>query len=303
MSKIIILIGISGSGKSTEAKEISKSTGAVIVNRDSIRSMLFGLSDEDHKDYNQREDLYECEKLVTEVEKKSVRSILSTGKDVIADNTHLKMSYLNAYKEYDVSLEYLLIDEDLFTCLTRDSQRKRSVGPEVINRQYASLQELKKEFDFAPYNLVPVPPKTRDEEKKDCYIFDLDGTLAKMKGRSPFDWHRVDEDEINGPVYEICQALSISKNQMHWDCIIVSGRSDEVMKPTLKWLDRYGISFDRIYMRKAGDFRKDSVVKEEIWKEIEKDYNIICMFDDRDQVVNHARSLGYTVLQVAEGNF
>jgi len=56
-------------------------------------------------------------------------------------------------------------------------------------------------------------------------------------------------------------------------------------------------------MRKKGDNRKDSIVKEEIWNEIEKEYNIICMFDDRDQVVEHARSLGYTVAQVAEGNF
>jgi hypothetical protein len=56
-------------------------------------------------------------------------------------------------------------------------------------------------------------------------------------------------------------------------------------------------------MRKKGDYRKDSIVKEEIWAEIEKDYNIICMFDDRNQVVDHARSLGHTVLQVAEGDF
>ena len=134
-------------------------------------------------------------------------------------------------------------------------------------------------------------------------IYDLDGTLALMKGRSPFDWHRVGEDGLNHPIYEIYQGMAFSKGIMETDQIIVSGRSEESMELTKEWLKRYEIQYEGIYMRKKGDNRKDSIVKEEIWNEIEKEYNIICMFDDRDQVVEHARSLGYTVAQVAEGNF
>jgi predicted kinase len=303
MAKITVLIGISGSGKSTFANELSKKTGAVIVSRDGIRSMLFGLSDEEHVSYYQREDLFKCEKAVTEVEKSTIKSLLRSGKDVIADNTHLRLKYVQAYRDYGVRVEYKLIDEDLFTCLTWDSQRKKSVGEEVIKRQYSSLLELKKTFDFSDYEPVSAPLKVRDENKQDCYIFDLDGTLALMKDRSPFDWHRVDEDLLNTPVYEIYQALSISGVMMKMNFLIVTGRSEEAYEPTIRWLKKYAIDFDGLYMRSKGDNRKDSIVKEEIWQEIEKDYNIICMFDDRDQVVNHARSLGYAVLQVAEGNF
>ena len=303
MSKITVLIGISGSGKSTLAKEMAKSTGAKIVNRDSLRSMIFGLSDSDHTAYYQDPELYKKEKMVTKMEESIIKTALKEGNDVIADNTHLRIKYLNEYQKYNIPVEFLVVDEDLFTCLTRDSQRERSVGRDIIQDQYQRLLELKKNFDFKPFTPVERVKKERDPDKRDCMIFDLDGTLAIMNGRGPFDWHRVHEDGINFPIFEIYQTMSFSKEMMGLDFIIVSGRSEESMKLTKKWLETYAIHYDGIYMRKKGDYRKDSIVKEEIWAEIEKDYNIICMFDDRNQVVDHARSLGHTVLQVAEGDF
>lgn len=303
MSKIIVLVGISASGKSTLARDLAKETGAKIVNRDGIRSMLFGLSDEDHAAYYQSQELGKREKLVSSVEISTIKAILKSGGSVIADNTHLKLDYITGYKKYGVPIEYRLVDEDLFTCMTRDSARTRSVGNDILKYQYENLLKLKASFDFQPYTPSISAKKERDPEKKDCMIYDLDGTLALMKGRGPFDWHRVAEDGVNHPIYEIYQGLAFSKGIMEMDQIIVSGRSEESMDLTKAWLDRYQIQYEAIYMRKKGDNRKDSIVKEEIWNEIEKDYNIICMFDDRDQVVEHARSLGYTVLQVAEGNF
>lgn len=303
MGKITVLIGISGSGKSTLAKEMAKNTGAKIVNRDSLRSMLFGLSDSDHSSYYQDPDLYKKEKTVTKMEESIIKSLLRDGSDVIADNTHLRIKYLNAYQKYNVPVEFVVVDEDLFTCLTRDSQRERSVGRDIIQDQYQRLLELKKNFNFEPFVASTGSKKQRDPDKKDCMIFDLDGTLAIMNGRGPFDWHRVHEDGINPAIFEIYQSMSFSKKMMGIDFIIVSGRSEESMKLTKQWLETYAIRYDGIYMRKKGDYRKDSIVKEEIWNEIEKEYNIICMFDDRNQVVDHARSLGHTVLQVAEGDF
>jgi len=44
-------------------------------------------------------------------------------------------------------------------------------------------------------------------------------------------------------------------------------------------------------------------VKEEMWRKIIETNYIVSMYDDRNQVVNHARSLGFTVCQVADGNF
>ncbi len=58
-------------------------------------------------------------------------------------------------------------------------------------------------------------------------------------------------------------------------------------------------------MREAGDMRKDSIVKKELFDQhIRGKYNVRMVIDDRDQVVDMWRNeLGLTCLQVAEGDF
>lgn len=70
MKKIVLTIGISGSGKSTFAHEQWKAnpTGVVVVNRDSIRNLLFGFTDQTIQEYYKRPDLNKLEKQVTKYE-------------------------------------------------------------------------------------------------------------------------------------------------------------------------------------------------------------------------------------------
>ena len=57
-------------------------------------------------------------------------------------------------------------------------------------------------------------------------------------------------------------------------------------------------------MRKKDDFRKDSIIKKEIFEnEINPKYNVLFVYDDRNQVVKTWRELGVKVFQVEEGNF
>ena len=59
-----------------------------------------------------------------------------------------------------------------------------------------------------------------------------------------------------------------------------------------------------LHMRRAGDARKDSVVKRELFDAHVRDrYNVRRVYDDRNQVVDMWRSLGLACLAVAEGNF
>ena len=53
-------------------------------------------------------------------------------------------------------------------------------------------------------------------------------------------------------------------------------------------------------MRKPGDFRKDYIIKSEIIQELQKEYNIICAFDDRDSSAKAFRDNGVLCLQVWE---
>lgn len=57
-------------------------------------------------------------------------------------------------------------------------------------------------------------------------------------------------------------------------------------------------------MRKDNDFRKDAVIKEEIYKTfIEPKYDVVAVFEDRDQCVESWRNLGLLCCQVWYGDF
>jgi hypothetical protein len=57
-------------------------------------------------------------------------------------------------------------------------------------------------------------------------------------------------------------------------------------------------------MRKADDYRKDSIIKKEIYdNDIFPRYNVLFVYDDRNQVVEMWRGLGVKVFQVELGNF
>ena len=86
--------------------------------------------------------------------------------------------------------------------------------------------------------------------------------------------------------------------------ILCSGRGSETRDRTVAWMDANEIPFHALYMRRAGDYRQDSIVKVELLEEIRADYgNPYLWFDDRTQVVDAIRAQGVRVLQVAPGDF
>ncbi len=138
--------------------------------------------------------------------------------------------------------------------------------------------------------------------KEKAIIVDVDGTLADMKGvRGPFDWDKVSLDKPHLDVIEMIQDFaSLNKYKI----IITTGRDGSCMQDTVKWLVEYKVPFNDFFMRPEGDFRKDNIIKSEIYMDhIRPKYDVKFVVDDRDQVVEMWRSLGLRVLQVAPGNF
>ena len=138
--------------------------------------------------------------------------------------------------------------------------------------------------------------------KEKAIIVDVDGTLADMRGvRSPFEWDKVLQDKPHQDVIELIKDLaSLNKYKI----IITTGRDGSCMQDTVNWLVEYKVPFDDFYMRGEGDFRKDNIIKSEIYMDhIRPKYDVKFVVDDRDQVVEMWRSLGLRVLQVAPGNF
>jgi hypothetical protein len=85
----------------------------------------------------------------------------------------------------------------------------------------------------------------------------------------------------------------------------MSGRTDACREATEEWLRVHvGVPWEALHMRPAGDMRKDSVVKRELFdRHVRDHYDVRRVYDDRSQVVEAWRSIGLTCLQVADGDF
>jgi phosphoglycolate phosphatase-like HAD superfamily hydrolase len=147
-------------------------------------------------------------------------------------------------------------------------------------------------------------------ERRNCFIFDLDGTLCDVSHRrqyvatKPRNWDAWNlalvNDKPNSAVQKVFQALRHGSDY-NTDLIVVSGRSDDYKEQTIKWLTDNEIFYDEIYMRKYKDHRDDSVVKGEIADEIEKTHRILGVFDDRKRVVNEWIRRGIWVFDCGQG--
>jgi hypothetical protein len=142
--------------------------------------------------------------------------------------------------------------------------------------------------------------------KKDCYVFDLDGTLCDVRHRrqyvatKPRNWDAWNAGLVNdhphSPVLHVLQGLA-----QQYEILIVSGRSDDYRQQTEEWLAKYSVPYNNLYMRKYRDHRDDSVVKTEIANEIEQTHRILGVFDDRQRVVNMWIERGIWVFDVGQG--
>jgi hypothetical protein len=83
------------------------------------------------------------------------------------------------------------------------------------------------------------------ETKRNCFVFDLDGTLCDVRHRrqyvatKPRNWDAWNKGLVNDvpnlAVQKVFQALR-NCNDYETDLIIVSGRSDDYKEQTIKWL-------------------------------------------------------------------
>lgn len=137
--------------------------------------------------------------------------------------------------------------------------------------------------------------------KPTAVICDIDGTLAHMVNRGPYDTSKYLDDVKDDYVHELFASLT----QGGIERIIVSGRSDEFRDVTAQWLEGHGITYGHLFMRPKGDNRNDRIIKRELYeKYIEPYYTVKWVIDDRNRVVDMWRNeLHLRCLQVADGDF
>jgi hypothetical protein len=135
-----------------------------------------------------------------------------------------------------------------------------------------------------------------------AWIVDVDGTLAIHCCRSPYDWRLASTDQPNRSVVVAVQALAAHPDVSA--IIAISGREERAREVTAKWLNDSRVPYDELLMRADGDYRRDDVVKEEIFRQrVQHRFSVAGVIDDRDRVVQMWRRIGLVCFQVADGKF
>ena len=144
---------------------------------------------------------------------------------------------------------------------------------------------------------------------KNVILCDLDGTIANITHRLPCifppegqrkDWEAFHAGCVNDTPYtdviEVVEALMDGTRKLYF----LSGRNDTVREQTVKWIDTHVWAKYTLCMRKAEDRRPDHIIKLEMVQQLGlTPEDVLCIFDDRQSVVDMWRANGFRVLQVA----
>ncbi|MFD9948755.1 AAA family ATPase [Nonomuraea sp. NPDC059023] len=302
MTTLIITRGLPASGKTTWAKTwVANNVGLrARVNKDDLRLML----------HNGTFVPRVTEQQIRVAHRALVTALLAAGLDVVCDDTNLSQPAVTRLAAYAATAGASVEVKDFTSvpidvCIQRDAARAQPVGEPAIQNMYDRYllgRELPLPLPGVPAAtpLTPYSPPARALARR-AVLVDIDGTLATMNGRSPYDESRVGEDLPNLPVIHAAQAMY----WRGWDLVIMSGRSEACREATALWLKEHlGVPFEGPFLRADGDRRPDWQVKAELFDaHVRHHYRVEFVLDDRTQVVEMWRRLGLTVFQVADGTF
>lgn len=293
MKTVTILKGLPASGKSTWSKQMLDNHPGVYkrINKDDLRAML------DNAYWSPGN-----EQFVLKVRDLMIVEALKEGKHVIIDDTNLDPKHETCIRELvreymketgeEVKVEIKEFDTALEECIKRDSKREAKVGEKVIRDTHDRYLNPTARMPFY---------RDQDTTLPKAIICDIDGTLALIHNRNPFDASRCERDLINEPVARIIRQYS----ELGHKIVLLTGRPSTYRVQTMNWLSLHKIPYDALFTRAEKDMRKDAVVKREIYESQIKDfYYVDFVLDDRNQVVDMWRKeLGLPCLQVYYGNF
>jgi predicted kinase len=291
--QVLILRGLPASGKSTWAKQhVASHKDWKRVNKDDLRRMVDGGV------WSKRN-----ERTILSVRDAIIENFLFSGYSVIVDDTNFDEKHVKHIKELVkvlglemVPVEIKTFDTDPVECVTRNELRPEH--ERVPNRVIWDMYDRY----VRPYEYETQSPALQDVNLSPCIICDLDGTLALLQDRSPYDCKKCGSDDLNKPV---ARALRDYVRGSQGTIVFFSGRSAECYEESRLWLDQHGFAAYPLYVRQPGDSRKDAHVKLDMYNRyIRGKYYVDYILDDRNQVVEMWRDTLYLpCFQVAPGDF
>lgn len=288
--KLIICRGPSASGKSTYAKELCDSDESFVeINRDFVRFNIVCPG----SDWSNYKFTHKRENEVTEICTMQAMDAAANERSIITSDTNLNEKTLRMWTSLaeDLGYEWGIKDFPISyeEAVKRDNLRPNGVGHSVIWQQYLKHYKLMGGKQYEPDPLLPK-----------AVLVDVDGCIAlNTSGRGWYAWDEVGKDT---PQEHIVDLVNMLHSQGMW-IVLLSGRDGSCREITEEWLIENGVSYDYLYMRRAGDMRKDTIIKEEIfWTYIEDQFNVQYVIDDRPCVVRNWIKMGLKVLGVGDQN-
>lgn len=324
--KLILTVGLPGSGKTTWAQEVSSQYPDKVVrlNKDDIGERMFGKGF--HSAHTKRRM-----QLINSEQQMLLKKHLTEGKVVILDDTHTRMRSVQMLVQlansHGASVEAQYFDISVEECLSRNAKRDRNVPEEVIRKMAVKSygydgKNLRKYLFGANgtvgYDYDPTHPDEQavqafnetiannGHKSMDAIIFDMDGTLVDVRGLSDTfmpgpekDYDSFHNESEFAPANEDVWYMAQEAHELGFSVLIVTARTANYAAPTINWLKNNEVPVDKLYMRPRDDWRVDVDTKKTIDSWIVQDgYRIVHAVDDNPEVVQYRRSTGIWVTQV-----
>jgi len=301
MPEFIMTKGLPASGKSTWAKKhVNERQGWVRISNDELRTCFFNrvFSKQDTKH-------------IENIRATMINYALEKKLNIVVDNTNLAPRHEEAYRNLCAEHGYRFqvksfLDVPVEECIRRDKLRPNPVRSGVILDMYNRFVNTEAAVAIADvpkpkYHREPAFILEQDKTLPEAILCDLDGTLALIEHRDPYNAENCNEDGVNEPVLAVVKAMQAQGKQI----IFLSGRMDCYEGPTRQFLrEKCGLTDYILLMRKTDDYRKDNIIKREIFENnIFGQWYVRLVLDDRKQVVDMWREIGLVCMQVAPGDF
>lgn len=116
--KLIIMVGIPGSGKTTKAQQVAEDNDFAYVSRDFVRNMIgLGFTKKEHA-------------ITKKIFLGLIEAALLRGETVVADATHLNVDsrapLIELGKQYGAEILSVVMNTSYETCILRNSQRSEN---------------------------------------------------------------------------------------------------------------------------------------------------------------------------------
>ena len=165
--KLIVMCGLTGSGKSYRAKQISEKIQAIVINSDEVRKGLMNMDKhrKDLSDFGKGIYSKEITQKVYETLSKKAYQLLREGKNVILDATYLTKSQRNGVKTYmkRLNVEPVVVFVDIDDKTAMEHFEKREKEKSVSDGRFEIYKKQKKIFEKPEECIRLIPTDSLEE--------------------------------------------------------------------------------------------------------------------------------------------